>query len=110
MAIRAEKGYLIPAINSDTVDYKRCADLLVESLKDWHPDADVTVVTRDMLPDPSVQGWAADAQMFQISPCRETIKLEADMLVCGPIDHWWTLFENRDVVISQFRLDSFFQI
>jgi hypothetical protein len=23
------------------------------------------------------------------------------MLAAGPIDHWWTLFENRDVVISQ---------
>ena len=101
MPIRAERGYLIPAINRDTVDYERCANLLVKSLRDWHPNADVTVVTRDMLPDPSVQGWAVDAQMFQISPYRETIKLEADMLVCGPIDHWWTMFENRDVVVSQ---------
>ena len=101
MPIRTERGYLIPAINSDTVDYERCANLLVKSLRDWHPNADVTVVTRDMLPDPSVQGWAVDAQMFQISPYRETIKLEADMLVCGPIDHWWTMFEKRDVVVSQ---------
>jgi hypothetical protein len=23
------------------------------------------------------------------------------MIAAGPIDHWWTLFENRDVVISQ---------
>lgn len=101
MPIRSERGYLIPAINSKTVDYERCADLLVKSLRDWHPSADVTVVTRDMLPDPSAQGWAVDAQMFQISPYRETIKLEADMLVCSPIDHWWTMFEKRDVVVSQ---------
>jgi len=101
LAIQSERGYLIPAINSETTDYERCADLLVQSLRDWHPDADVTVITRDMLPDPSVQGWAVDAQMFQISPYRETIKLEADMLICSPIDHWWALFEKRDVVISQ---------
>jgi hypothetical protein len=45
-------------------------------------------------------GWANDWQMFQASPYRQTIKLEADMLAASPIDHWWTLFENKDVVIS----------
>ncbi len=39
--------------------------------------------------------------MFRVSPYRETIKLEADMIAAGPVDHWWTLFELRDVVISQ---------
>jgi hypothetical protein len=39
--------------------------------------------------------------MFAVSPYRQTIKLEADMIAAGPIDHWWTLFELRDVVISQ---------
>jgi hypothetical protein len=38
--------------------------------------------------------------MFYVSPYRQTIKLEADMICAGPIDHWWTLFELRDVVIS----------
>jgi hypothetical protein len=23
------------------------------------------------------------------------------MIVAGPVDHWWTLFEKRDIVISQ---------
>jgi hypothetical protein len=109
LPIQSERGYLIPAINSENVDYRRCADMLVKSLLDWHPNADITVVTRDMLPDPSVQGWAVDAQMFQISPYRETIKLEADMLVCSPIDHWWTLFEKRDVVVSQGCRDFYDQ-
>jgi hypothetical protein len=39
--------------------------------------------------------------MFQVSPYRQTIKLEADMIVAGPVDHWWTLFELRDIVISR---------
>jgi hypothetical protein len=39
--------------------------------------------------------------VFAASPYRQTIKLEADMWCAGPIDHWWTLFEHRDVVISQ---------
>jgi len=54
-----------------------------------------------MLPHGDQGGWANDWQCFEASPYRQTIKLEADMLVTSPVDHWWTLFENRDVVISQ---------
>jgi hypothetical protein len=54
-----------------------------------------------MLPHGDLGGWANDWQMFAVSPYRQTIKLEADMLVSSPVDHWWTLFELRDVVISQ---------
>jgi hypothetical protein len=46
-------------------------------------------------------GFANDWQVFAASPYRQTIKLEADMLCASPIDHWWTLFEQRDVVVSQ---------
>jgi hypothetical protein len=38
--------------------------------------------------------------MHLASPYHETIKLEADCIVSGPIDHWWDLFRKRDVVIS----------
>ena len=46
-------------------------------------------------------GFANDWQCFKASPYRQTIKLEADMIAAGPIDHWWTLFEQRNIVISQ---------
>jgi hypothetical protein len=45
--------------------------------------------------------------MFQVSPYRQTIKLEADMILASPFDHWWTLFENRDVVISRGARDFY---
>jgi hypothetical protein len=54
-----------------------------------------------MLPNGDLGGWSNDWQMFAVSPYRQTIKLEADMIAASPIDHWWTLFELRDVVISQ---------
>jgi hypothetical protein len=54
-----------------------------------------------MLPHGNQGGWANDWQMFAVSPYRQTIKLEADMIATSTIDHWWTLFELRDVVISQ---------
>lgn len=101
MQVNAERGYLIPAINTETVDYESCARILERSIREWHPDADITIVTKDMLPDPEVNGFAADYQMFYLSPYRQTIKLEADMFCASPIDHWWTMFEHRDVVVSQ---------
>jgi hypothetical protein len=53
------------------------------------------------LPYGDLGGYANDWQCFAASPYRQTIKLEADMIAAGPVDHWWTLFEKRDVVISQ---------
>ena len=97
MPILAERGYLIPAIGDV---YVACADRLVDSIRNFHPDANITVLTREMLPHGDQGGFANDWQCFSASPYRQTIKLEADMICASPIDHWWTLFENRDVVIS----------
>jgi len=74
---------------------------LRDSILEWHPNADITILTEDMLPQGDQGGQANDWQVFRASPYRQTIKLEADMWCASPIDHWWTLFENRDVVISQ---------
>ena len=98
MPILAERGYLIPAIG-DT--YVSCAERLADSLRQFHPDANITILTQDMLPFGNQGGYANDWQCFAASPYRQTIKLEADMICAGPVDHWWTLFEQRDVVISQ---------
>lgn len=98
MPITSERGYLIPAIGDE---YVKCAERLRTSILKYHPHVDITIITEDMLPQGNLGGYANDWQMFKISPYRQTIKLEADMLCCGPIDHWWTLFEHRDVVISR---------
>lgn len=96
-----ERGYLIPAINAESIDYVACAEQLAQSIRQHHPTAHITILTRDQLPYGDLGGYANDWQCFHVSPYRQTIKLEADMIAAGPIDHWWTLFENRDVVISQ---------
>ena len=101
MPIVSERGYLIPAVNTDTVDYVACAEQLADSIRVWHPDANITILTKEMLPYGDLGGYANDWQVFRASPYRQTIKLEADMVAASPIDHWWTLFEKRDVVISQ---------
>ena len=101
MPILADRGYLIPAINTNTVDYVACAEQLASSIRAWHPDANITVLTKEMLPYGNKGGFANDWQVFRASPYRQTIKLEADMIVASPIDHLWTMFEHRDVVVSQ---------
>jgi len=98
LPITHERGYVIPAIG---MEYEHCAEQLKSSILGFHPHANVTIVTKDMLPHGDLGGWANDWQMFAASPYRQTIKLEADMIAAGPIDHWWTLFELRDVVVSQ---------
>lgn len=98
LPILAERGYLIPAIGDVYAD---CARQLADSIRTHHPDANIRIVEAVDLPHGDLGGFANDWQMFSISPYRQTIKLEADMICAGPIDHWWTLFEKRDVVISQ---------
>jgi hypothetical protein len=98
LPILAERGYVIPAIGDAYVD---CANRLANSILKFHPDANITIITKEMLPYGDHGGFANDWQVFYASPYRQTIKLEADMIAASPIDHWWTLFENRDVVISQ---------
>lgn len=106
MKIKAERGYLIPAIGSI---YEDCAEQLKQSILQWHPSADITILTREQLPYGDLGGFVNDWQMFYCSPYRQTVKLEADMYCAGPIDHWWTLFQQRDIVISQGCRDIFDQ-
>ena len=112
MQILVERGYLIPAIDTESVDYLSCAVHLAKSIRQWHPDANIAVMSTKRCSDPvfdhvvplpygDQEGYANDWQCFAASPYRETIKLEADMWCASPIDHWWALFEHQDVVVSQ---------
>jgi hypothetical protein len=114
--VEAERGYLIIAENTDTVDYINCARALAHSLKYHTPQAKVCLVTSSEVDDavfdfvkPLPYGNQAlnskwklqnDWQAFYVSPFRQTIKIEADMIIPHSIDHWWTMFEHRDVVLT----------
>jgi hypothetical protein len=106
-----EQGYVIVAVNTESTDYVACARRLSHSLKQHHPHAQVCLVTDQVIEDttfdhvrqlvPNAENpYANDAQLFKLSPFRETIKLEADMLIASPIDHWWSMFRHRNVVLS----------
>jgi hypothetical protein len=111
----AEQGYLIVAINTPDINYVGCAETLAKTIKYWHPDAEICLLTNTTdasnpplfdyvrefpYPLDLENPWANDWQVFRATPFRETIKLEADMMITSAIDHWWTLLRNRDVVVS----------
>lgn len=106
-----EQGYLIVAYNKKV--YLDCAQLLAQSLRQWHPDVKICLLTdldcQDSIfdfiypfsfPVDDTIPFSFDWQVYQLTPFRQTIKLEADMYVAGPIDHYWSLFQHRDVCIS----------
>lgn len=94
------RGFVIMAQNSDTVDYVKCATVLEKSIKRVMPDANVTIITSEMLPYGDKGGFANDWQVYEASPYEYTIKLEADMYIPKNIDHWWDVLKDRDIVIS----------
>jgi hypothetical protein len=109
-----EQGYIIPAFNVGSVDYVDCARALAKTLLKHNPAARICLLTNEkyaaepalfaythVVNDINTENpWANDWMVFRQTPFRETIKLEADMLIATPIDHWWTMFRHRDVVIS----------
>jgi len=109
-----EQGYLIVATNTQNTDYVNCSETLAKTIKYWHPDARICLLTNENLePDHlfdhvrefpfainTDNPYANDWQVFDATPFRETIKLESDMLITSPIDHWWNLLRHRDVVVS----------
>lgn len=108
-----EQGYIIPAFNVGSTDYVDCARALAKTLLMHNPHARICLLTNEKYAaDPVLFAYthtvdiqnenpfANDYLVFKNTPFRETIKLEADMLIAGPIDHWWTMFRHRDVVIS----------
>ena len=120
MPILAERGYLIPAIDSESIDYLGCAIQLAKSIRQWHPGVDISVLTVKRCSDPvfdhviplpygDLGGYANDWQVFHASPYRQTIKLEADMVIASPIDHWWDMLQHRDLVISTGARDFYDQ-
>ena len=64
------------------------------------PNANITIITSNMLPHGNLGGFANDWQVYEISPYDETIKLEADMYIPRSIEHWWDVLSVNDVVVS----------
>lgn len=112
--IEAEQGYLIIARNSANTDYVQCARVLAKSIRHVEPAAKICLVTDSEETDPVFDfvkpfpyaptddnPFAVDWQAYWASPFRETMKLEADMIVPRSLESWWPLLRHKEVVIAQ---------
>lgn len=48
----------------------------------------------------SVRKFANEWQVFRLTPFKETIKLESDLLFTRSIEHWWTAFRLKNICLS----------
>jgi hypothetical protein len=99
------KGFVIMAQDTSSVKYTTCAEALKKSILRVMPNANITIITTDMLPYGDLaptNKWKLinDWQVYEASPYDETIKLEADMYIPRNIDHWWDVLSQQDVVVS----------
>jgi len=94
------KGFVIMAQDTEKTSYTKCANTLRKSILCVMPNANITIITSDMLPYGDLGGFANDWQVYEASPYDYTIKLEADMYIPRSIDHWWDVLKDRDVVVS----------
>lgn len=117
MKIEHERGYLVIAQDTDQTDYVTCARVLSRSIKKTQPSAKICLLTdkeilvdRDfdyvkIFPYGDQSGenlWKLhnDWQCFYASPFRQTLKIEADMIVPQDISHWFDVCQHRDVVVT----------
>ena len=92
------------AQNTEKTDYVKCAEILELSIKRVMPDANITIITTDMLPHGDQapdSDWKLinDWQVYEASPYDETIKLEADMFLPRSIEHWFDILSINDVTL-----------
>ena len=127
-----DRGFLTIAQNTAEVDYLRLAYAQAMSIKLTMPDSQYCVVvdedTEKQITDQhrnlfdnivvldedyaKQDDWklANEWQVFNLSPYKETIKVESDILFTRSITHWWHAFRLRDIVLSvgtkNFKGDS----
>jgi len=120
---KEQQGYLTIAQNNSTTDYLKLAYLQALSIKATQKINSFAVMvdskTKAQMPeyynqvfdyvldipfedDASSDEWkmANEWKVWSVTPYKETIKLESDLIIPVSIDHWWPLLRNKDVVFS----------
>ena len=120
---KQDQGFVTFAQNTKDVDYLGLAYVQALNIKILHPDAKCAVIVDKQtltvvndkhksvfdfiieLPydeNSAQSSWklSNEYQVFNLTPFKETIKLESDLLFTRNIDHWWHAFRLRDVVLS----------
>jgi hypothetical protein len=111
------QGWLTFAQNSDTVNYVNQAYLLALSIKLTCSINKFAVVVDDASAETltdkqrgvfdyikvvpkSSNPYALECQALDLTPFKETFKVESDVLIPRNLDHWWHGCRNQDVVLT----------
>ena len=115
---KEQQGFLTIAANTPEVDYLELAYLQALNIKTTQQTRSFAVIvdpeTNKLIQEhhrrafdyiietpASVTGpYGLEVQAFWLTPFKETIKLESDLLFTRSIDHWWTACRLRDIVLS----------
>jgi hypothetical protein len=115
---KEQLGFATFAINSADTDYLRLAYMQAKNIKATQKNnryavivdkATAKEVTDTMnkvfdyvveLPESDMPAMSLEPYAFSLTPFKETIKLESDLLFTRSIDHWLPAFRLRDVVLS----------
>jgi hypothetical protein len=115
---KAQQGFVAVAANTADVDYLRLAYLQALNIKATQKINQCAVVVdastaKQLLPchravfdyiieteDSALGPYGLEPRLFRLTPFKETVKLESDLLFTRSIDHWWRTFRLRDVVLS----------
>ena len=110
-----DRGYVWFAQNNSTTDYIKLSTLLADSIKKHNKHNQVCIITDKAIEyknfDKVVllkedfseqQEWKMNNewQVFNLTPFKHTIKLEADMLFTTNTDWWWNYLHQHNMVFS----------
>lgn len=125
---KAQQGFLTIAQNTPEVDYVDLAYKQAINIKNTQTKINQVAVIVDQYTSELMtsdhcdlfdhiivlnEDWAEndqwklknELQVFDLSPFKETIKLESDLLLTQSIDHWWDSLRLRDICFSLNCLD-----
>lgn len=115
---KEQLGFATFAINSADTDYLRLAYMQAKNIKatqknnryavivDKATAKEVTATMNEVfdyvveLPESDIPAMSLEPYAFSLTPFKETIKLESDLLFTRSIDHWLPAFRLCDVVLS----------
>jgi hypothetical protein len=113
---KEQQGFLTFAKNSPDVNYLELAYVQCLNIKATQSHNSYAVVvdsaTNQTMTDAQRQEFdyvieynstgpfSAEPNAFRLTPFKETIKLESDLLFTRNIDHWWTAFRLKNICLS----------
>lgn len=112
--MQMDRGFLIFVQQNDKVDYLKQATACAMSIKKFNPTEKVCLVTDiytekneyfDVVKDipgddlSKNSSWKVEnrCKLYDASPFKQTIVLDADMLVLENIDHWWQALQPYEL-------------